>query len=154
MKLVAFDPGGTTGWCAMEFDSNEITEWDCGELTGNEIHQVDQAIPMMADNQIVVCEDFQLRTLSAELSPVRVTAMLIWASQRAIAPRKTIYLQMPALAKSTVTDERLKRWGFWERGSAHARDATRHAITFMRRMRSDPALYHDVMQKIKELGKE
>lgn len=145
MNIVAFDPGGTTGWCSMTFDSDDITAWDCGEIAGDEITQVGLMIPMMAKHEIIVCEDFQLRTLSAELSPVRLTAMMKWVAQREITPHKTIHMQMPALAKSTVTDERLKRWGYWERGSTHARDATRHVITFIRRMRSDLGLYNEVV---------
>lgn len=39
---------------------------------------------------------------------------------------------MASMAKTTVTDERLKRWGLWARGSGHSRDAIRHLVTYLR----------------------
>lgn len=83
-----------------------------------------------------LCEDFILRTSNMArdvLSSVRVTAAFefgLWMIGRIEAPR-----QSPSLAKTTVTDDRLKRWGFYRRegGMRHARDADRHAITFLRR---------------------
>ena len=39
------------------------------------------------------------------------------------------------MAKNTATDDRLKAWDLYQRegGMEHARDADRHAITFLRR---------------------
>lgn len=83
----------------------------------------------------VVIEDFIIRRNDQSrsfLSPVRMTAkleQLIWKDNR------TYFRQQPNEAKTTATDARLKDWGMYERdgGLDHARDADRHAITFLRR---------------------
>lgn len=91
----------------------------------------------------VVFEGFILRTQNKKpeaLSPVRVMArleQLLWE-----ADNVTIRKQQPGQAKGTVTDDRLKNWGMHVGGHAerHARDADRHALYFLRDMRSKPTL--------------
>jgi hypothetical protein len=46
-----------------------------------------------------------------------------------------------------MTDERLKRRGFWMRGEEHARDAARHAITALRRAKQSPAFRDQLWNK-------
>lgn len=92
-------------------------------------------------NAAVLIEDFILDYSRAKkdrssLSPVRVTARLeqeLWQRNR-IAHRQT-----PSLAKVTMSDERLRELGLYQRtgGLEHARDADRHAITFLRRAQLD-----------------
>ena len=101
------------------------------------------------DNAAIVCEDFQLRTLAAELSPVRIRAMIEMYIRLSPDENRPIFLQMPSLAKSTVTDARLKQWKLYRPGEEHARDSLRHSITFLRRASVDvrirraawPAIY-------------
>lgn len=40
--------------------------------------------------------------------------------------------QMPSMAMTDVTNERMKRWGAWVSGSEHARDAMRHLLSFLK----------------------
>lgn len=87
----------------------------------------------------VVVEDFIVRQYNQSrdfLSPVRITAALsqwLWQQQR------EYFVQQPAYAKTTATDERLKSWGLYSSlgGLNHARDADRHAITFLRKCSQD-----------------
>lgn len=99
----------------------------------------------------VVIEDFIIRRMDQGrdfLSPVRITAAIsqwLWQMDR------IYFVQQPAFAKTTATDARLKAWGIYARsgGMQHARDADRHAITFLRqckasvefRIRAFPHLY-------------
>lgn len=84
---------------------------------------------------VVVTEDFILRQMNMArdlLAPVRIMAgldYLLW--KRGMV----MYRQQPSEAKGAVTDARLKLWGFYSSSGAqrHARDATRHAITFLRK---------------------
>lgn len=67
--------------------------------------------------------------------PVRIAAamegMREWDEQRSpLVVGPTVY-QLPRQAKGYATDERLKRWGLWERGSAHKRDAWRHVAFYL-----------------------
>lgn len=83
----------------------------------------------------IVVESFILRQFSKDqdlLSPQRITAKFeqyLWLDGR------DYFTQQPSEAKTSATDERLREWGFYtsEGGLRHARDATRHALTFLRR---------------------
>lgn len=80
-------------------------------------------------------EDFIIRRPDKSrsfLSPVRLTGGFDYG----LALRGyQSFRQQPSEAKSTATDERLKSWGLYERsgGMNHARDADRHAITWLRK---------------------
>lgn len=156
LPILAIDPGVTTGWSLLvlrkTWCGKEIFSWpfdvviehklswthgeiDCGEedLGSYQLMKTIREWPSAA----VVVEDFILRTDRREksrelLSPVRITANLrhhLWRLGR------TMILQQPSMAKTTVTDERLKLWGCYSAvgGLRHARDADRHALTFIRR---------------------
>ena len=85
----------------------------------------------------MVIEDFLLRKKVMDrelLSPVRLTAALELALEYE-GLEMTLHRQSPSEAKSTATDDRLKSWGLYRRagGQQHARDADRHAITFLKK---------------------
>ncbi len=169
-ELIAFDPGGTTGWCMMLVQPealsplhpgigvlDNVVKWhrgqvDCGSVRGNlgtsshpgistsgeaaglsELLGLCRAWPYAA----VVVEDFILdpkrfNTGRDLLSPVRITNGIsydLWLQER------TYFVQGASLAKTTATDEKLKAWGYYTStgGLNHARDADRHALTFLKR---------------------
>jgi hypothetical protein len=144
-NVLGLDPGGTTGWGlfgvhpeAMGPDPglmpfgppSNVLYWSAGEFTGSQDSQVDQILELCEawPNARLVTEDFQLRTLAAQLDPVEINAIVL----RATRPRYWVK-QMPSLAMGVATDERLKAAGFWIPGKPHARDAARHCITFIKR---------------------
>jgi len=83
-----------------------------------------------ADSMYIVIEDFHLRMLSADLSPIWVTAGI----ECLLADRETgsmtmhgVYTkQMPSEAKGFVSDDMLRMWGLWRRHTPHQRDVIRH----------------------------
>jgi hypothetical protein len=92
----------------------------------------------------VVIEDFILRkqSMSRELlSPVRLTAALELMIDFHEFPAE-IVRQTASEAKQCATDDRLKKWGLYQRagGQEHARDADRHSITFLRKCSQSGAL--------------
>lgn len=106
-------------------------------------HEQIAAITDMVDawpTAAVIREDFILRTQNKSrdtLSPVRLgfgIDHLLWERGR------WSFTQQPSMAKGTATDARLKEWGLYRPGGEHARDATRHAITFARRVKGSPML--------------
>lgn len=153
LVLVGLDPGGTTGWAVLMIGReamldpelrilNNIALYTHGEITGDEHSQIDE-IEGMIDSWpgcAVVREDFTLRTQNKDksvLSPVR----LGFGIDHIMYKRgRQIFTQEPSLAKVTATDDRLKSWGLYRPGSEHARDATRHAITFARRLKGHPSM--------------
>jgi hypothetical protein len=147
--VVALDPGGTTGWCVFQCHPESLIDpevlvldnidyWQSGQFTGSEDQQAADIFNLICSwaGCAVLIEDFVLRMMSPDrdlLSPVRITAKvehLLW--QREL----TFFKQMPSEAKTTATDDRLKSWKLYKPGEEHGRDATRHAITFMRKARS------------------
>lgn len=159
--IIAVDPGGTSGWALFSFKPEallpgdtklleSILYWTCGEFVGAENLQVDQLVSLCAawPEADLVVEDFILRQFRQGrelLAPVRITAALsygiretdgVWKGR---GPGRRMYLQQPGLAMSTITDERMKRSGFYNPtvGKPHARDAVRHALTFARRKKAN-----------------
>jgi hypothetical protein len=141
-QVLAFDPGGTTGWAifcvhpdAMEGDPEipiapNIEWWTAGQFTGGIHEQADEMVELVASwpSARLVTESFKLRQAHAELSPVELNAIVSWA----VRPRYFVF-QNPALAMGMVTDDRQKDWGFWIPGKEHARDAVKHGLTFLKR---------------------
>ena len=85
---------------------------------------------------VFVMESFTLRRPEMDpdlLAPVRVASVFMDRLAQREAPPRTFF-QGPSDAKNTVTDDRLKRMGVYDRSSGlHARDADRHAILLIRR---------------------
>lgn len=147
ISVFAVDPGTTTGWaCASGFEHRLTPDewpWVTGQLMGDEHQQAWDLAHMIKLLQpcAVVIEDFIPRQLNQArwfLSPVRVTAaltMLLWLE------KIRWQTQQPSLALRTVNDEYLKDNGLWVKGQQHAMDATRHAITFVRRVAQEPRIY-------------
>jgi hypothetical protein len=163
LPVVAVDPGGTTGICAVRIEAQTLT---AGEFWAHEFYSsieflaYDQwpelAAPEAVMNTVLsitasydgrfplIIEDFSLRRMSRDrdlLSPVRVGERI--AERLAGSPLADgIYLvmQTPSEALGTVTDDRLRRWGLYRRGQPHARDALRHAVHFLRKARDSEEL--------------
>lgn len=171
---IALDPGGTTGWSVMCVEPDcladpeisvlaSITHWAQGQVDGDEDDQARALVQLIAawPHAAVVVENFTLRTFKQSrelLSPVRITAKLSYVMKHGledVAPAgRRMWLQEPSMAKSTATDDRLKDWGLYRRagGEEHARDATRHAITFLRRCSDRPKLRHNAWPRLYDVS--
>lgn len=82
---------------------------------------------------VCIIEDFTLRERTMDsslLSPVRLGAKVAYGMYLDEVP---VYWQSPSDAKSTITDDRLQRWGLWRKGAPHANDAMRHLILWLRK---------------------
>lgn len=166
VRVVAFDPGGTTGWATVEVDLARVAaaglsvglgslgaRWKTGSIRGGSgggdaeasvrvgREMADVVARFLGSGGVVVVEDFVLdRGRSSGrrdlLAPVRLTtALRVWLAVDGWDGR--VVLQMPADAKAAVTNDRLRAWGAWVKGSDHERDAMRHALLYLRRAASD-----------------
>lgn len=153
--VLAFDPGGRTGWGVIQVHSealasqefsilDNVAYWAADEYWGDEDAQVDEMMELAKvwPDARIVMEDFILRQFSRDralLSPVRITAAFRHAL-RAEAPTRAsrIVFQMEALALPSITDERMAGTDMWRstRGKPHARDALRHGLTWLRRAKA------------------
>ena len=101
----------------------------------------------------VVIEDFVPQEFNKSrdfLSPVRLSArleQLLWELQAC-----TVLKQTAGQAKSKATDDRLERWGFMEGGHAdrHKRDADRHALLLLSRIRQRTSMLHKAFPIVAE----
>lgn len=156
--VVAFDPGGTTGWAVVSVhplavrDPNysimdNVTHVAFGEFTGGEATQVDAMVDLCSQwpGCVRLTEQFILMTQNtseALLSPVRINAALRYGLRLTAKGRdRVVWNQTASLAKTTMTDDRLGYLALIEptRGKPHARDALRHAFTFWKRVRASYA---------------
>lgn len=153
--VVAFDPGGVTGWAVASVHPDavrkskftimdNVTHFACGQFVGNEFEQVDEMLDLIRQwpGAVRVTEQFillQNNTSDALLSPVRINSALRFGLHlQSKGKDRRVFNQLPSLAKSTMTDERLAALGYGEptRGKPHARDATRHVFTMWKRIKT------------------
>ena len=127
-----------------------VLAWQCGLVRGPENSQVDELLSIIEKYSgrglSLGVEEFVPRQLNQSrefLSPVRLRAALEWATHRGIRNlgdrsakmwRRGWIPQSPADAKTVVTDARLRLWDMFTEGPDHARDATRHALLYLRRL--------------------
>ena len=141
--VLAVDPGETTGWALL--DRGVLKR--CGQITPIESHQPNLAAAtsllrsvlreqrLMGDPvPIVVMEKFFLyphkrkQQTGSTFPTVEVIGVLRLTAQQ-LGLR--VIEQSASMAKTLVTDDRLKSLKFWVPGKKHARDAIRHALYYV-----------------------
>lgn len=153
--VLGVDPGATTGVAMLTVPREsllgdapgQILTRDSWELTGSLRLQVRQVTSLALRASaffpcLIVCEDFDLggNRLSGAASeanvvlPVVFGGALKYAVTSGQADRSVLTFQGRTIAMTTATDDRLKKWKMYDVGSDHKRDATRHAITAIRRI--------------------
>lgn len=154
-RVIAFDPGGTTGWGAysclvvpgMEQATIYLSQgWTCGHITGPNHHQElenflgSQRVTMTT----IVCERFDDRATGHHVNPIALEYIGVikkWCDENDVALR----MQMPSQAKSFVKDVNLKRLGIWQgKKWKHAMDAYRHLLWYQ--IHGDLGRRNDLLQ--------
>lgn len=153
--VIAYDPGGVTGWSLFSVHPDALTDpeclvldnvthWACGEFNGDEYKLVDQMLQLADDwpGAALLTEDFvpqQFNQSRAFLAPVRLNAAFAYE----IGRERRVWYQLSSLAMLTITDARLRSLGrYWHdtEGMKDARAATKHALTFLKRLKTQPKL--------------
>jgi hypothetical protein len=131
-KLVALDPGNTTG-VAIFIDGKleEVNQIATHPIKAG-IVQLEQLLT--DDIDVVVYEEYKVYSWKtddhawADLhTPKLIGCIHTIAHQQDVR----IYDQMAQQAKGFCTDELLKRWNYWPTGLKHGRDAIRHGCYFL-----------------------
>lgn len=169
--ILAFDPGGTTGWCAIgvkpdamlessllpwenivymnygEISSSHATDESFSNFTGFNLMGENVAVAEMSTlagvrwpQAAIVLEDFVLDPSVANmgrdlLTPVRLISAFSYAMtiEHESPLYQRTFIQNRSPVKTTITNDRLKKWKLFEpHPRDHIRDATRHAIYFLR----------------------
>lgn len=162
-SITAVDPGGSTGICTVWYSAHALADskvpmqkclkaWQSDCLRGSENEQALDVLRWFAnrsfgeDKADMVIEDFILRSAIKGrelLSPVRIGHKVdyqLWRGLRLASGERAKfepYWQSSGDAKSVMTDERLKLMAMYTPGPDHARDATRHALMWLRKHRVD-----------------
>jgi Holliday junction resolvasome RuvABC endonuclease subunit len=143
-RLLALDPGETTGWSVWDSHNNathyEMVE--CGQLetwdkTNNTINPCVTNFPKLLTHfepDEVVYESYRVYEWKAEShswSDVPTLRIIGSMETRIIDANLPYCHQTAQVAKKFVTDDLLKSFGFYQRGQRHSRDSMRHALYYI-----------------------
>lgn len=129
IKIVAFDPGVTTGYAYGTIKGTEFEFYGCGEFrfTYLELYNLLESISPL----YVVAEGFEYRNSSRQglvLESRNILGVLeLWCQIR----DRRFRTQSAYSGKSHFSDDKLRRKGVYKKGAGHARDATRHLLRFI-----------------------
>jgi len=136
MKIIAVDPGGTTGIAEYDTVTEDLLQFQIGP---DEHHMELYRYLWAAQPDILICERFnyQRRELDKGVSLVLISReyigvckLYIRATAEARENETSWAMQQPA-AMSLFTDRKLKRIGVYRPAMVHANDATRHLFYYM-----------------------
>ena len=136
MKIIAVDPGGTTGIAEYDTVTEDLLQFQIGP---DEHHLELYRYLWAAQPDILICERFnyQRRELDKGVSLVLISReyigvckLYIRATAEARENETSWAMQQPA-AMSLFTDRKLKRIGVYRPAMVHANDATRHLFYYM-----------------------
>ena len=173
--IVGVDPGVTTGVSVIGFEMShniplpsEVEIWGSTQFSyggsGNsedilgDNKDIEQTISKMVGDiakylsqfgdVIVSIEDFIIRKMNTSrdfLAPVRITAGI---RQEIFGDKNIGFVSYtPADAKAICNDKLMDLWGYEIRTQKdrHSRDADRHAVLTLRRIKENPRLLHDLL---------
>ena len=120
MRIMSFDPGGTTG----------VAVWGdeyCGTWETRGLRPIYADLSGYKPDQVVIESFTYQRRDKVDLTPVEVIGVIkLWCEIHEI-PYK---VQSPATGKSFWTDKKLKQIGMYEASKGHAMDALRHLLYY------------------------
>ena len=135
VKVLALDPGETTGVCTLSIsrDLRKVRLDSVGQLNTGLLIPGGKAVRKHIELQqpsIVVIEDYKIYGWKADShswsnlhTPKLVGLIEFFCDEMHIECTK----QSAQTGKGFCTDEKLKEWGFYQTGLRHANDAIRHA---------------------------
>lgn len=156
LHVIAFDPGGRTGWAHFvvdvrafshprEYVLKNLLEWRTGEFEGTEHDQVRACLDLIrasrySDGRMdaryeILTEDFELTQLLGGkdlLIPVRMNAILEY---QLVGNFHLPLLYQNRSMRTSVTRPRLKLWGIWPMKGKDSFAAVQHGLTYLKRLK-------------------
>jgi hypothetical protein len=154
-RVLALDPGGTTGWATYtaekmwigDLPAEEKVEyydekWACGQIEHQDHHNaLDQFLGFMQTEAfVIVCESFEFRNTDRRhrdnislISREYIGVVMRFCQERHLKP----VMQTATLAKGFIPDKgpqankKIREAGLWYPNSPHAMDATRHLLWYL-----------------------
>ena len=156
-RIVALDPGGTTGWSTITINDDDVLSFNHGMLQRQQHHQ--QLYKLLEDLQVgvndyeIVCESFEYRNASRpglELVSVEyIGVMKLFCQERNIQFHMQSASQGKVRDKPTafVKSENLKRLGLWSPSQVHAMDAYGHLLYYLINSKVYPEIALELLNK-------
>ena len=125
--LIAFDPGGTTGWCRFQqIPGNKL--WDVMEFGQFPVERLESVAELIQPQDIVVYEQIQVLHLGFDPIGLQVIgAIKLWC---ALGGQK-YKGQSPGILTGAKTWPDLKEPSKWFTRQQHAKDAFYHGVTYI-----------------------
>lgn len=130
-RLLALDPGETTGWAF--FVDGELTKWGQAPTKLEGWSAIEEVFGALKPTH-VVAENYRVyehklkQHANSEVYTLRLIGVIDYICFKRNIP---ITYQMAQSAKGFCTDSKLKTWGYWKEGMKHARDAVRHGCYYL-----------------------
>lgn len=162
-RIIAFDPGGTTGWATWTDDTKADDWaipgiWACGQL-GPESHHLELDVLLgtqQTDQFTIVTESFEYRNNvrpGLVLDSVEyIGVMRRFCQERMKEGDKALVQQTASYGKGFVSDKNIRVLGLWYPAQKHAMDATRHLLAFMINSRYGKTVLKDVRTDLLKRG--
>jgi hypothetical protein len=147
--ILAVDPGKTTGLAL--FDGHSLTAWQAE--TWDAVEQVERFLDRAAQlDDVLIVESFvigqaTLRKGRGENWSLESIGAIRYLHRRMGEPC-ILHFQQASSVMRFATNEKLRAVGWWTQGQEHARDATRHILTYLATRGELP---DDIHQKLLEL---
>lgn len=132
MKVVALDPGETTGYAVYSRYTSQggyERSLTSSQMGSHPHHLALYEFLELAQPQVVVCEDFKYQRGPGghNLTPVEYIGVVkLWTAERHVP----LVLQ-PRSRKTLWDDGKIKELGLWKPGKPHAMDAVRHLLYYL-----------------------
>jgi len=139
--VLALDPGETTGWALFReghlVDKGQIEHRDQGGMSRQimELVTVHNPTTLVVEDYRVYASKAKTHSWSSLFTPKLLGAIEFICNLQKVQ----IVLQM-ASSKQFCTDEKLKQWHYYSKGTPHANDAVRHGCYYL--------LFHKRRKKI------
>lgn len=141
VRVLALDPGETTGACVFDgavlLDARQLPTGMMPHAAGVVRDYINSFLAPENTNvqtKYIVMESYKVYSWKAKDHAWQGlhTPRLIGALELVCWDAKLELVQQSAQqGKGFCTDDKLVRWGLWQKGERHARDAIRHAIQFL-----------------------
>lgn len=134
LKIVAIDPGVTTGWAVGVIDDSGYMKVRCDQYDFSHVTIYDFLKGNHPD--IIICESFEFRKLQQGVNfyPVEMIGVVnyfVQSENRISASRQiTLKMQTPAAQgdKAYWTNQKLKDNNVYQAGKEHGRSAMKHLL--------------------------
>jgi len=131
IKVIAIDPGGTTGYCYAEISEGEYCHYYPFQMV-DDVEDLWDRLDRFAP-RFIIMEDFEYRQRARaglDLTPVKLIGVAQLYELK--APHQcALYLQKAATGKAYYRDPTLKQHGLYKRGVPHGMDASRHLLQWL-----------------------